>query len=135
MPLKKDEIVSAQVILRPASGKRITDLTVITVENVKEFIPEEGAAVSATVTFHSEGFEVGPIIGISFSITGPVKVFERFFMVPLHRGKDGAIKFIIEGKVQVSELPAEKLPGELRKSVLTVVFPLPPDFGPTEYHI
>ncbi len=129
MKLKKDEIVSAQVILYPASGMRINGSVTITAENLSEFLPSQSAVTSAINAFRSRGFEVGPFVGISFSITGPVSIFEETFGMHLHRGEDAAIEFVVGERVNVKELTHERLPKELQESVQTVTFPPPVEFG------
>jgi len=133
MTLKKNDIVSALVILRPASGKPIHGRAIITAENVAEFSPEQAAADAAAETFRARGFEVGPVVGVSFSITAPVRVFEDFFGFPLLSAKHTAIDFLVEEKVLAKEISGQKLPRGVRDWVQAVAFSPPPDFGPTEF--
>ncbi len=134
MTLRKDEIVSAQVILRPASGKPIDGRAIITAENVDQFAPERGAADAAAETFRAQGFDVGPVVGVSFSIAGTVGIFESFFGLLLRSGKDRTVEFVVGEKVLAKELSGEKLPEGVRDCVQAVAFSPPPDFGPTEFH-
>jgi hypothetical protein len=135
MPVSKESIVSAQVILRPASGQAIDGRVVISASNVAEFAPSPSAVSSVAAEFRSKGFEIGPVVGVSFSVTGTIRAFEEFFGMRIRLGKDHAYEFVAKNKTVGHELSGEELPEELRKSVHAVAFPLPPDFGPTEFHL
>jgi hypothetical protein len=70
-------------------------------------------------SFISEGFEVGPFVGISFAITGPQALFDRVFGVdPLSDDFAGP------------ELPTDRLDGELVPHIAAVTVTEPPAFGP-----
>lgn len=135
MPVSKESIVSAQVILRPASGRGISGEVVISASNVAEFAPSPSAVSSVAAEFRSKGFDVGPVVGVSFSVTGTIRTFEECFGMRIRLGKDHAYEFVAKNKAVGHELSGERLPEVLRKSVHAVAFPLPPDFGPTEFHI
>lgn len=135
MPVSKESIVSAQVILRPASGKAIDDRSVISADNLAEFAPSPSAVSSVTAGFRSKGFEIGPVVGVSFSVTGTIRAFEKFFGMRIRLGRDRAYEFVAKNKTVGHELSGENLPAVLREFVHAVAFPLPPDFGPTKFHI
>ena len=135
MPVSKKSIVSAQVILRPASGQAINGRLVISTDNIAELAPSTGAVAAVTEKFRSKGFEIGPLVGISFSVTGSIRTFTEFFGMQIRLGKDRAYEFMAKDKVVGHELTGEDLPEGLRKFVQAVAFPLPPDFGPKEFHL
>jgi len=135
MPVNKESIVSAQIILRPASGQTIDGRSVISASNVAEFAPSPSDVSSVAAQFRSRGFEIGPAVGISLSVTGTIRTFEDFFGMEIQMGKDCAYVFVLKNRIFGHELTGEDLPEVLREFVLAVVFPLPPDFGPTEFHI
>jgi hypothetical protein len=68
------------------------------------------------------GFEIGPLVGVSFSITGPVERFEAFFQVRAEQ--PGSQPF------SANELPLSSLNPALRQHIASVLFTRPPDFGP-----
>jgi hypothetical protein len=72
--------------------------------------------------FKSAGFQVGPLIGVSFSIAGPVERFEEFFQVRAERS--GPQPFASD------ELSLSSLNPTLRQQITNVLFTRPPDFGP-----
>jgi hypothetical protein len=72
--------------------------------------------------FAAAGFQIGPLVGISFSIAGPVEHFEEFFKVRAEQ--QGPQPF------SVNELPLSALNPALREHIETVLFTRPPDFGP-----
>ena len=72
--------------------------------------------------FAAAGFQVGPLVGVSFSIAAPIERFEDFFKVRAEQ--QGAQPFLVD------ELPLSALPPGLREQIETVLFTRPPDFGP-----
>jgi hypothetical protein len=73
------------------------------------------------------GFEVGPLVGTSFSISAPGEVFERVFGVKPRPGSKG---MLASGSY---ELPQDGLPLAVRNAVHAVTFTPPPDFGPRSF--
>src|SRR5258708_4078662 len=130
----KKELLSAQVALRPASGKAFNSQTAITSENIGDYLPAAETVDAARRGFAEAGFEVANPVGTSFSITAPAGVFEKVFKVKLVADDRGGIKVTDrKGGEQTYELPVESLPRELQQSVVAVTFSPPPDFGPTSY--
>jgi hypothetical protein len=132
MPSKKRQQVSAQVVLRPASGKSPHKRAAITSENISEYLPSAEAAARAQERFASHGFEVGPVVANSFSITAPVETFEKVFGTRLILEGEGARRSVRAGSGSY-ELSLDSLPESLSESVEAVTFTPPPDFGPTSY--
>ena len=133
MSLSKDHVISAQVILRSATGKPLGGRDLITAENIADFTPSRDAVALVLREFTSLGFEVGPVVGFSFSITGPVRTFADVFQVRLRQGRKGGIERVDERGSVSLELPLEKLPEEVVEVVKAITFTPPPDFGPTEF--
>jgi hypothetical protein len=73
--------------------------------------------------FKAAGFQIGPLIGVSFSIAGPIERFEEFFQVRAERS--GPQPF------PSNELPLSTLNPMLRQHITNVLFTRPPDFGPS----
>jgi hypothetical protein len=74
----------------------------------------------------SLGFDVGPLVGTSFSITAPVDLFRRSF------GDDrpfAADEPRPAGDAPL-DLPVDRLPDEAARAVRSITFSPPPDFGP-----
>lgn len=115
---KKNPPLSAQVLLRSASGEAPAGDEVITAETLERHLPSAEAAERVRERLSRAGFEVGPLVGNSFSITAPVKTFEKVFGTGVR-----------EAAEQGREIPAAGLPRE----VAAVTFTPPPDFGPTSY--
>lgn len=116
MPAHEPEL-SAQVILRSASGKRPTGDARITADTLHEFAPAADTVAEAARAFAALGFEVGPLVGISFSITASPARFDATF-----GAKRGA-----------AALSTAKLRPQLRALIETVTFGRPPDFGPKQF--
>jgi len=134
MAPKEKTQLSAQVALRPASGKAFNSQTAITSENIGDYLPAPETVDAARRGFEEAGFEVSNPVGMSFSITAPASTFEKAFKVKLVADDLGGIKITDrKGGDQTYELPLESLPKELRQSVAAVTFSPPPDFGPTSY--
>ena len=133
MPRKTKEL-SAQVVLRSASGKAPDSSTAVTSENVREYLPSSSSITEARSAFEAAGFEVGQVVGNSFSITAPKSTFEKVFKVKLKEEKEKGVTAHLEKSDEGSyELPTSKLSEALRGQVAAVTFTPPPDFGPTNY--
>jgi hypothetical protein len=133
MFLDKKEAVSAQVVLKSASGKSFDDLTEITAENVHDFLPTDEAISMTTKAFMSAGFQVGTVVGNSFSISAEVGHFEKFFNVRLRYQTSGEIMVGRDDGFDSYELPIEDLPASLGDLIEVITFTRPPDFGPTDF--
>jgi len=121
------ETVSAQVILRPATGRSLEGVA-ITAATIQDYAPSRQAIVLAQQTFARAGFEVGEVIGNSFSITAPLSRFEQFFGTRLRRSRAG-----LRTDRGNLELPSRALPPQLSTHIEAVTFTPPPDFGPTNH--
>ena len=133
MHLEKEQIVSAQVVLRAASGKAIDSETIITTENIQDFAPSSETVARASEAFAAAGFDVGEMVGISFSIAAPVNTFEQVFKTRLRRDERGGVEVIQDDGSGSYELPLDALAESLADFVVVVTFTPPPDFGPTEF--
>jgi subtilase family serine protease len=131
MTIEQTEMISAQVVLKSASGSSLSSAP-ITAENLEQFIPAPSTVELAQKFFRERGFQVSGMVGISFSISGFVSTFESFFDVHLRRKDDKSIQAVtVDGNTSY-ELPVDMLPSTL--GVVAVTFTPPPDFGPTEFH-
>lgn len=83
--------------------------------------------------FAAAGFAVGPSVGNTFSITGPVSLFEKFFRVKLVRTSQGGAQVVRDDGSTTEELPLAVLPAPSREELAVVAFTPFPDFGPTQY--
>ena len=126
----KNILVTAQVLLHPASGKAINSNVLITANNLDEYAPSPETVISASKIFRANGFTVGPMVGVSFSITGEIGTFEKFFDTQIQVGKDGTHEFVINDKIIGQELSGMQLPKELHSFVAVVAFPEPFEFHP-----
>lgn len=102
--------ISAQVVLR-AKGP-------ITAATLAANQPPNETVETVQKLFSEAGFKLGPYVGISFSISGPRSLFEKFFGTRLD-------------KVQGYELPLDSLPKKVAALIQAVTFTPPPDFGPS----
>jgi hypothetical protein len=132
MPSKKQQIVSAQVVLQSASGKSPHGRAAITADNISDYLPSAKTSADARAAFAKEGFEVGEVVANNFSITAPVETFEKVFNTRLHLEGRGAGKSV-KDKSGDYELPLRALPKTLVDILESVTFTPPPDFGPTSY--
>ena len=118
---KEDPLVSAEVVLKPASGAALENAA-ITAANVRDFAPAPDAVEAARRFFQDAGFQASGLAGISFTISAPRSVFESVFGTKLS---------VTAKKAEPMELPSGRLPAALRKVVKAVTFSRPPEFGPT----
>jgi hypothetical protein len=119
MSKKQATLTSAQVLLKPSSGAMPRDAD-ITAANVGALSPDPDAADAIRKRLEAAGFDAGPLVGLSFSITAPPSVFKRFF------------KLTSPGRVK-GEIPLDHAPEAFRRGVAAVTFPSPPDFGPGNF--
>ena len=129
MQLDRNELISAQVILLPASKKKIGPDTRITSGTIKKLAPPPDAFHIASGIFRSIDFEIGPLVGVSFSITASFSIFENTFKTEFQRNLKDGIE-CVGGDI---ELPLDHLPNDVRKIVQIVTFTEPPDFGPADF--
>ncbi len=106
---------------------------VITAETLHEYQPDPTSVINAQTRFNALGFQVGLMVGISFSITAAQSVFERVFKVTLHRNKREGLEVVKNNRLAGYELPLEKLPKELKGLIYAVTFTPPQDFGPENF--
>ena len=133
MSAENHGIISAQVVLRPASGRPAGSDEAITSANVEQFLPSTAAAERVRQAFRARGFDVGPIVGTSFSITAPAQRFEEVFGVRVRPQEGGGIGAVSGDDDANLELPLSRLPDRLADGVAAVTFSPPPDFGPTNF--
>ncbi len=128
---EKQASASAQVVLRPASGQAIRGDVPITSQNLKDYLPSPESAARVKQFFASAGFEVGLLVGISFSITTTVELFESTFKTHLRLAERGGVTAIDPDRAASYELPLQALPREIADNIAAVTFTPPVDFGPT----
>jgi hypothetical protein len=127
---KSGEVVSAQVILRPADPEGSRGAEPVTAATIARHLPSPDAASQVQSWFRAHGFDVGSLVGNSFSITGTNGTFEKTFKVPLRRSQG---KGVGGSRSADYELPVSALPSPVRAPVAAVTFTPPPDFGPTDF--
>src|SRR5437879_4645459 len=109
---RKRSVLSAQVVLVPQSGKPIEGAA-ITAENVSEYAPSPTGVSAAQNYFRKAGFTVGPLGGISFTISAPKNLFERIFGAPIEIDSDGSAKIKGHRGEAARALPLTQLPAVL----------------------
>ena len=105
----------------------------ITAETLHEYEPDPNSVLKAQTRFNALGFQVSPVVGISFSITAAQSVFERVFNVLLQRNDKEGLEVVKEKRLAGYDLPLDKLPKELKGLIYAVTFTPPPDFGPQNF--
>ena len=122
--------LSAQVILKPASGVPVDPSELITAANIDKFLPSREVAAAARKDFAGLGFDVGPLVGTSFSITASQDTFEGAFGVSLTALSPGAATLTGGTGESAYEMPRDRLPEHLARGILTVTFSPPDEFHP-----
>jgi hypothetical protein len=131
MDLENNPVISAQVVLRTPSGKPAAGH--VTAENIREFLPTPEIASSVRTAFAAAGFQAGPLVGNSFSISATVGVFENLFKIHLRHKQKGGVASVSVQESGGYELPLQALPRGVIENVEAVTFTPPPDFGPTRF--
>jgi hypothetical protein len=88
-------------------------------QRASEAPPPRQVVEQVTSAFAARGFQVGPCVGISFSITADASLFERTF------GVDPQSK-----RFRGPELPMDRIGPEISQLVDAVTVTEPPAFGP-----
>ncbi len=117
-----DEVLSAVVIVRAASGRRLAGSKPIDTTTLPGHRASASDVATAQQGCAARGFSVGDYVGISFAITAARSVFEQQFGVQLDRDAGGDIHVVHDGKPLGLELPLDRLPASLRKVIDTVTF-------------
>ena len=129
----EQNVVSVQIILPSSSGAKIGPETSITAENIQQFTPSAETIAKATGYFRAKGFDVGNVVGISFTITGAAALFEEVLKVKVVIDDQKAASFSsVEGS-KTSSLEGDALKSLPTGLVNSITFPEPLDFGPGNY--
>jgi hypothetical protein len=123
-----DDVLSALVIVRAASGRQLATADAIDASNLAEHAASPTAVSALQQAYGARGFDVGPFVGISFAIAARRSQFEREFGVLLSVGRDGAVTVRRQGRAPGSALPLDRLPASLREYIETVTFTPPAEF-------
>lgn len=104
---------SALVVLKPGPGPAVSP------ERAGEVPPDPEAVEAAVGWFRRRGFGTGPVVGISFAVTGSPELFSEVLGEPHvdHAGGD-------------AEFALDRVDDDVSGYLDAVVQPAPPDFGP-----
>lgn len=135
MPASRSRMVSAQVLLFGEGGRRFTDVELVAA-NAAALQAPGTAVAAATSYFRKAGFEVGPVVGLGFAISGRSSLFEKLFGVHLASDEQGGT--VVQGREKKDaetsrSLDVEKLPANVQACVAAIEFPEPPAFGPGQF--
>jgi hypothetical protein len=130
---KASDVISALVLLRPAHGKPLRELPPPTSSNLEEYLPSASDAERALRSFHNAGFQVGPLIGISFSIAAPASKFESYFRTKLARTEHRGVMTAHTGSKGGYELPLDALPSEAAEVIEAITFEPPREYSPDRF--
>jgi hypothetical protein len=116
---QRDPTVSATVLLRRLRGG----------DRPSGGSESPRGAGEAIRFFTAVGFEVGPYVAGTFSITGRRSLFERTFDERLRQEEAGGHR-TARGSL---ELDLQALPEDVARDIEAVAFSRPPDFGPSSF--
>lgn len=128
-----EQPISAQVLLVSTTGQTVDGNTLITSENIDDYRPSEETVQHVSRYFRNHGFEVSPLVGISFTISASAQHFSDVFQVSLTENETDGIQAMVGSNAPISELPLGSLDNEIADSLISVTFVPPPDFGPTSF--
>ena len=131
--LNPEQVISAQVLLVAATGRIVDGNTTITSQNIDDYRPSEATAQLVSQYFKKHGFEVSPLVGISFTISASARHFSEFFDTSLAEDAASGIQAVPDSITASSELPLAQLEKTIADSIVSVTFVPPPDFGPTNF--
>ena len=126
-----DPILSAQVVLRSTSGASPPTDRPITAADISEYVPDPRGAAAVQEWFARQGFDTGPVVGISFSISGLRSRFEERFgdelaVAPSEEGAPMEVHRRGGGR----ELNLDRIDPDIRDRIAAVAFSPPVEFGP-----
>jgi len=133
MAADRNSVVYAHVVLRPPGGKPLVEDAQITAATLASFAPSPKDVNAVRIFFTNAGFDTTDLAGISFSISGSVRLFEEFFQVKVRSNDHGAISVRTGGIAtddDKRELPSNVLSESIAPLVEAIVFSPPVDFGP-----
>lgn len=131
--MQGESLISAQVVLRSRTEKVAGGSDVVTSDTVGDYEPAPETAARAAESFERLGFTVGPVVGSSFSISAPRKLFEDVFKTDIAAALRRRAKAKPTRRAASNELPLDRLPTQLAALVTAVTFTPPPDFGPGSF--
>jgi hypothetical protein len=129
----RGNLISAQVVLRSANGRQPDQGTPVTSANIKDFQPSMEIVAAAKEAFAAKGFEIGDLVGNSFSISAPADKFEKIFKTHLRFAKHGSAQAMGDDGSWSEELPLGGLPKSMSRNLVAVTFARALDFGPTSF--
>jgi len=133
MARQQSPVISAQVVLTPASGKSAPEGTPVTAATLAMFAPCSGDHSRRLRRVPRAGLRSRPDVRHQlFRSPAPADIFEHVFKVDLgYLRKPHADRDRSRGKTARDlELPTSTLPDALKPMVQAVTFTPPPDFGP-----
>lgn len=124
-----DPVLAAEVVMRPADGRRLTGTEQVTAATLARYLPSPDAVTQASNFFAGRGLTVSPAHGISFTISGPRSLLERVFQtaITVEQGPAAATATTSSGTF---ELPLQALPPTITALLEAVTFTPPADYGP-----
>ncbi len=120
--------VVALVVLKPANPRLAKSAGPVRAANVRAHQPDSERAEILRRTFAEMGFQVGPLVGTSFSIEGARTLFETRFGVRLEIADQQPAR--VADRDDGALLPLSRLPEKLRREVEAITFGEPMSFGP-----
>jgi hypothetical protein len=121
--------VTALVLLRARDHHAIGGHENISRATLGAVAPSGRAIDRARSELEALGFAVSPRGALGLAITADVEHFEHVFDVGITVDESGAIHTTADG----GALPVDALPEPLRRTVTSIEFESPPDFGPASF--
>jgi hypothetical protein len=115
MSVTKRDSETVLVLLKPASGQKITATNAIS-DRVAELAPSPRTAARVAQYFVDRGCETGPLVGVSFALTVP----------------SGDVASLLGDEVN-GEFVNPRIPRAISRSIEAIVRDRPIDFGPVSF--
>lgn len=131
--LNPEQIIPAEVLLISATGITVDENTLITSDNIEDYLPAAETTQIVSQYFKNNGFEVTPLVGISFTIYAPARHFSDFFNTSLGVDEARGIRVLLNSSKASSELPLNLLPDSIKNLIVTITFSAPANFDSTEF--
>lgn len=118
------DVATALVLIRSASGGDLVTGEPISRRNLEGLLPDADDVAFVDRALRGLGFAVGPVLGVSMSITAPRSTFAGVFGIEIE-SSDGTWHVVGADAGTDDELPLDALDGSLSARIVRIVFEPP----------
>ena len=125
-------LISAEVVLVSATGKELTEGSIITSENINDYLPDPQTVDVVNQYFVDNQFDVLAVGGISISITAAHEIFSKQFDVTFQLSENGTIEISDASQNSLDAFQLDGLPEDIQSKIVSIILVPPPEFFDAE---